>query len=55
MEIYPTLVKMLYVNLVYANDDITFEIKKHQISLPLEEFVEICNLPCSGPQYLDID
>lgn len=52
---YPTIVKMFYANLIYANGVISSEVKKHQISMSLEKFVEICNLPYFGPHYLDID
>lgn len=52
---YPTIVKMFYANLIYANGVISLEVKKHLISMSLEKFVEICNLPYFGPHYLDID
>lgn len=55
LNIYPTLVNMFYANLIYANGVITSEVKKHQISLSLEDFVEICNLRCLSPHNLEID
>lgn len=46
------------LNIKYADGIITYEVRKHQNSLYLEEFVEICNLSCTislyKPYELDI-
>ncbi|CAI8616071.1 unnamed protein product [Vicia faba] len=55
MEIYPTLVIMLYANLILDNGIITYGVKKHQISMSLEEFSEFYNLRCLKYYYQEID
>lgn len=55
MEIYPILVRMFYANLKFSYGVITHEVKKYSISLSLEEFAEICNLPCFESHYQEID
>lgn len=55
MEIYPILVRIFFANLKFSNGIITHEVKKYPISLSLEEFAEICNLPCSRSHYQEID
>lgn len=55
MEIHPYFVKIFHANLKYANGISTFEVKKHHISLSLEEFAENCSLPCFSLPYSEID
>lgn len=47
-EIYLTLARIFSANLKYTYRIIILEVWKHHISLSLEEFVEIYNLPCTG-------
>ena len=48
---FPTVVKMFYYNLNYKDGITTYEVRKHQASLTLEEFVDICDLPCTCSLY----
>lgn len=45
---------MFFANLKYLNNVITLEVKKHLIAMSIEDFVEILNILCSGPQYQEI-
>lgn len=48
--VIPTLVRMFYHNLGYVWGIITSEVRKRQIKLTLQEFMEIYDLPCSKPR-----
>lgn len=50
-EMYPPLMKILFANLNHEDGIITSEVKKHQISMSLEEFSKICNPPCTISLY----
>lgn len=43
---FSSLVRFFFSNLTYSNGVLSSEVKKHPIQLSLEEFTEVCNLPC---------
>lgn len=46
-----TLVNMFYSNLNYKYGIITSKVRNYSISFSLEEFAEICDLPCTSSLY----
>lgn len=48
---YPSLVEMFYSNLYYIYGNISFEVIKHKIFVPLEEFDEALDLLCTKPLF----
>lgn len=50
-EVYPSLVKMLNSNIYFTNEIIYSEVRKHMLFPPLEEFVDILDLPHDEPHF----
>lgn len=48
-EVYLSLVKILYSNIYFTNGIVYPGVRKCKIYLPLEEFVEVLDLPYDGP------
>ncbi|KAL5052835.1 hypothetical protein RYX36_033517 [Vicia faba] len=44
-ERYSDLLRKFYANLTYTNGIITSEVKKNTITISLEDFATVCNLP----------
>lgn len=48
---YTSLVKMFYSNLYYVDGIVSYEVIKHKISISLNKYVEIMDLPCIRPVF----
>lgn len=50
-EVYSSLVKRFYSNIYFTHGIIYFKVRKHKITLPLEEFAEVLDLPHDEPHF----